>query len=48
MTDMDYRRDVEEFNRLWETATTEEKQRRMVELLRRIEAFESVNELAKN
>lgn len=38
-----YRRDVKEFSRLWDTATTREHQTRMDALLQRIEAFESLH-----
>lgn len=40
ITKIQYGQAVEEFDRLWEAATTEAQQSRMLELLKQIEAFE--------
>jgi hypothetical protein len=39
----EYRSAIEEFDRLWETGTTQEQQKRMSELLNKIEAFEKAH-----
>ena len=48
ITDIDYRRTVKEVDTLWETETTDDKQYRMVELLRQIETYESANSTRSN
>jgi hypothetical protein len=36
----EYRSDIEEFDHFWNTGTTQEQQKRMPELVNKIEAFE--------
>lgn len=39
-SDAEYRSTIEEFDRLWQSGTTQDQQNRMAKLLNKIEAFE--------
>ena len=39
-SDAEYRLAIEEFDRLWQSGTTQDQQKRMAELINDIEAFE--------